>query len=560
MRLKVTRKWVVLVLLMAFVTILHPLVCAAEQNGISDSEIDTQLNEVGKRLQEYKREPAYKALLELKGKISFEKHKDYYLEVLAKILELETFYQIADKSTNTAIELYKLSDESRYYQYRILALAVLEYYDYLNFNDKEANQKLEEMLELQANYGVKGAPSEYYYGIALQAINVYDFDKSIEYLLKAAKIVDDKHEKNFIGIDKNIAIYHMIALMYNAKGDYASAQSALLSNEMRIHASDHELRILNDLDLARCYIYSRQVDQAKKVFLRAKSDYINSSELFKVATTAYTLDQLEASIAFNDGDYKHSATLYDRMANTYLSQQEIEEKSKQVEASRNFEMSEINKQLSLFEQLESAQTKSIQLYQVGLTLAIILILVIFIAAIMFHIKKKKFYRLSVTDQLTNVPNRRSIMEMFDKISNGTKCIALVDVDHFKDINDTYGHLVGDEVLKKVASTIRESIRKNDACGRYGGEEFMIIFDTHSIDAAVEIAERIRSRIENLQWTYENMKVTVSVGLVYSDSLYGDILLNEADKLLYQSKSMGRNRVTFDGVQASDNLRAIQNNR
>ncbi len=123
----------------------------------------------------------------------------------------------------------------------------------------------------------------------------------------------------------------------------------------------------------------------------------------------------------------------------------------------------------------------------------------------------------------------------------------MDLDKFKDINDTFGHLVGDEVLKKVALTIQNAIRETDFIGRYGGEEFMIILSTDSIQEAVTITERIRKDVEELVWVHDGLNTSVSIGLVYSRTTHGDKLLKEADKQLYAAKEKGRNRLVFSVI-------------
>ena len=117
---------------------------------------------------------------------------------------------------------------------------------------------------------------------------------------------------------------------------------------------------------------------------------------------------------------------------------------------------------------------------------------------------------------------------------------MIDADHFKKINDTYGHQFGDVVLKKVSDIIQESIRGMDIAGRYGGEEFMVILPEISISGGVIAAERIRTGVENLKVDDKPVKVTVSLGVAEycGEDLQG--IVKKVDHLLYKAKELGRN--------------------
>ncbi|MCX7761068.1 MAG: GGDEF domain-containing protein [Hydrogenothermaceae bacterium] len=123
-------------------------------------------------------------------------------------------------------------------------------------------------------------------------------------------------------------------------------------------------------------------------------------------------------------------------------------------------------------------------------------------------------------------------------------IMMIDIDNFKKINDTYGHLVGDEVLKELSRVIRKSIRKTDYLFRFGGEEFLILLPHTSIENAFKVGEKIRKKVEETIFSNEHLKITVSCGLSEVknfDNTYLDI--EEADKMLYVSKNSGKNRCT-----------------
>ena len=127
-------------------------------------------------------------------------------------------------------------------------------------------------------------------------------------------------------------------------------------------------------------------------------------------------------------------------------------------------------------------------------------------------------------------------------------VVMIDIDHFKKFNDTYGHSCGDAVLKQVARLIQANIRGNDLAARYGGEEFCLLLPDADTDRARQAAERVRASIEETHTEYEgkSLAVTVSLGVAQYDvtrDVSGKSLIDRADKALYASKQTGRNRVT-----------------
>ena len=119
---------------------------------------------------------------------------------------------------------------------------------------------------------------------------------------------------------------------------------------------------------------------------------------------------------------------------------------------------------------------------------------------------------------------------------------MIDIDNFKSFNDTYGHPFGDEVLIKLVSTFEEKIRKTDAVGRYGGEEFLIVLNHTDISGAAEVVERIRSSVENLKWNHKDVKITISVGVYQRNNEDTSLLISKADQLLLKAKKNGKNRI------------------
>lgn len=164
-------------------------------------------------------------------------------------------------------------------------------------------------------------------------------------------------------------------------------------------------------------------------------------------------------------------------------------------------------------------------------------------------KKTEWY--ATYDVLTNIYNRRTLEELLHKQLAASKrsgekfTICILDIDRFKRVNDTYGHEIGDEVLRQTAAMLKESIRINDIIARYGGEEFVVIITDSGTYGAFIVAERLRKAIENLEvrFGFQTLKITISLGLAtYPDhGIHRDALLEHADEALYKAKNAGRNR-------------------
>jgi len=157
------------------------------------------------------------------------------------------------------------------------------------------------------------------------------------------------------------------------------------------------------------------------------------------------------------------------------------------------------------------------------------------------------------DALTGLWNRGAILDLLDhelarsKRDKRSLGVALIDLDYFKRVNDSFGHHVGDDVLRRSAEQMKASVRPYDEVGRYGGEEFLMMIPNNEADTARVIAERVRERIATMNVADAGctMQPTVSVGLAIGDPQClptVDVIIQQADRALYQAKANGRNRV------------------
>ena len=153
-----------------------------------------------------------------------------------------------------------------------------------------------------------------------------------------------------------------------------------------------------------------------------------------------------------------------------------------------------------------------------------------------------------TDFLTGLMNRSSIDSFLAVHQNEELSVAILDIDHFKQVNDTYGHEVGDRVIQHAAHLIQQSVRSYDQVARYGGEEFLVVFPHLNLQAASEIAERIRRSFEHaaIDVGDQVISITVSIGVASLKEGTTSDFMRLADDRLYQAKRMGRNCIVLEG--------------
>ena len=216
--------------------------------------------------------------------------------------------------------------------------------------------------------------------------------------------------------------------------------------------------------------------------------------------------------------------------------------------------SKTNQQLLAENQLSEQQVETLESAQRWQYIAIGLFVLLAFIALFYAIsqinRNRQLQILAMTDELTQVANRRSILLYAEQVSAQAKTeqttwsLLLIDIDHFKICNDTYGHDAGDQVLIAVAQAMQLSLRQSDKLGRSGGEEFLVILPQTGAQIAFDIAERIRLAIAELAFNpYPELQITISIGATQAGR-HEEIkeVISRADSALYQAKSSGRNRV------------------
>jgi diguanylate cyclase (GGDEF)-like protein len=182
-----------------------------------------------------------------------------------------------------------------------------------------------------------------------------------------------------------------------------------------------------------------------------------------------------------------------------------------------------------------------------------------LASLLFPLRNALLYRAAVQsalrDPLTETGNRIAMQQTLKRevdIARRTlqpMSVLMVDIDHFKSINDSHGHLIGDQALKAVATALKDSLRNVDMVFRFGGEEFMVLLSNTNREAASMVGERLRMAVLGIQYLVENRAIELSVSLGCATLLPGESmesLLRRADNALYVSKRDGRNRLSMAG--------------
>ena len=207
-----------------------------------------------------------------------------------------------------------------------------------------------------------------------------------------------------------------------------------------------------------------------------------------------------------------------------------------------------------FEKLKAnniAQQQAIETANLKTIIILLVALLVGTLAAWLFVQRRRIHQLAYIDPLTNAPNRRFMFNLLTKVFTKTRkgnCIALIDIDHFKKVNDTYGHQTGDEVLVKCSQLIRQRLRSTDQYCRYGGEEFLLLLKDTTVHQAQEVMDDIRSALHAVtawQSTEEEFAVSFSCGLVEL-STYEDIdkAIAHCDTLLYTAKKQGRGRTVL----------------
>lgn len=296
-----------------------------------------------------------------------------------------------------------------------------------------------------------------------------------------------------------------------------------------------------------------QAAAAQQMFLQAEAELlaINSPRYLLWLQRAWSAAQARA------GDY---AEAYQRLVAANKLQEQLNNQAKQQRESLlryQFDsalQAEKNQQLTLENKLSLQQVQTLESAQRWQYIAIGLFILLALIALFYAIsqiqRNRQLHRLAMTDELTQVANRRSILWFAEQVRQRSElslepwCLVLIDIDFFKQCNDNYGHDAGDQVLQQTAQAMKSLARSTDRLGRTGGEEFLFVLPQTRLDAAIDIAERLRGVVAALQFSaYPAIRISVSLGVTQAGR-QEDVreVMSRADHALYQAKAAGRNQV------------------
>jgi diguanylate cyclase (GGDEF)-like protein len=267
----------------------------------------------------------------------------------------------------------------------------------------------------------------------------------------------------------------------------------------------------------------------------------------------------QALQAFERGEWKEVTRMEKitgRSYFRYMAPLYVESECLQCHRNQDYKVGDVRGGISITFDVENIQHKiklntfSIIFFGISTTIILLGLIYVFTARLMKKLAEARMQieRIAITDELTGLFNRRHILTRFVEEFEKAKrlkthlCCIIADIDHFKAVNDRYGHLVGDEVLKEVSHRLKNIVRTYDIVGRYGGEEFLIILPDTALVDAKNFAERIRLHIKEDVTVAGSLTVSLGLTAMISTDQSVDDIIKRADEQLYRAKNAGRDRV------------------
>ncbi|WP_409477743.1 diguanylate cyclase [Pseudobdellovibrio sp. HCB154] len=457
---------------------------------------------------------------------------------LGQIQSFKNQFSSSLKHLTSAKQIFSSLNLAHKERITLNSIAVL--YGRMGENEK-AITYFEEVLAQNKSLGKNRNIAVVLYNIGRRYEDLKKYDKALDYLNDSLKIHSEmKNEKSLAVVERALGgVYNSIGKPEEALKHLSNALGTLeRKNLVKSQAQLH-------LEFGKTYTLMKKPKEALASL--AKAEELNAKSFSQ--QLASDIFQARSQVFESTGQWKQAFESISELkkSSDSLFKMKADEQLNRMNALFDVEM--LQKELS-----NSQRVQNLQLLALALAAGLL------IFGVIFTIKQIKMARamraLALTDEMTKIPNRRHIIEygkqMLNTCQRQDKALSVVifDIDHFKKINDTFGHAVGDEVIKKVAFIGRNSLRQEDMIGRIGGEEFLAILPFTGAEAAREVAERIRLHIQKYNFSNiaENLQVTVSVGVVTQELPRGSVsldqLIHDADEALYNVKQNGRNGVSL----------------
>ncbi|MBB1420794.1 diguanylate cyclase [Pseudoalteromonas sp. SG43-7] len=520
----------------------------------------------------------------------FDLLKDDVSQLLDSEVDIETKYALYDNLGLMKYRLGKFAEADSYLSKAVsfaddtqLATSMTYYlYGINSVRQGKMVDGLDKILhahDLQINIQGYASP-KILIGLGFTNYYMKNYDKAIEYTQQAIAA----YPENDILLTE---LYANLAAMYVDKAQYQEALIAINQAEKVAHFHNIFDRVPIIINKGTIYAELNEHQKAIDYYLKALDIVNKNNDLIHKPTVLSNLAQRNQSL----GNYKLAADYfeqalaifssesqlikrlenyppmienyqslgnYQRALELMIEYKELDDESTSLAAKEKFDQSQAaydiaSKEKSLIE-AKLAQTSNenaiLRLYGI-IAFSLLIILFIYIAYRLKHSAYLQVKELALRDQLTGLFNRRALHDIFElemsRVNRNKKTfsIILLDIDHFKVLNDTYGHDYGDIVLQKVASALQDSIRSMDKVARWGGEEFLVFLPETNKEQASHLAEKLRLAVSNIELTYQDklLQVTVSLGVCeYNQQGEYKDMVKQADLGLYKAKETGRNKV------------------
>lgn len=414
--------------------------------------------------------------------------------------------------------------------------------------------------------------------IAVIDLNAGAYESAKEMATQAQNIYQSLHSKEKLSITARI-----LGNIYRAELNYPQAIAYYresLSIATEIGSKIYQVKAQTPL---AAMLINRNTDEAIRLLKKAVSLSTdinsNSQKLYayrELRKAEKSLENYESSLGYAEQEILYTGIIQREKDNNQLAIAKAKLYSHKIEMELDFlkkksqfdklEITKKNHEIESAEQkriiaeLELTKNKYANV-MLALLLLISMLLVIFLYRRFVASKKrnKELDYLATRDPLTNCYNRRVLFEHMDKDFATPElfneyCIIMADIDHFKKVNDTYGHNEGDSVICGVADILRSCVRQSDIVVRYGGEEFCIVLHLAPLSQAMHIAEKMREKIETSHFNTISVTCSFGVSSIQFNAKVPEELINQADLALYRSKSRGRNQVMLweEGFEKQNN--------
>ena len=422
-------------------------------------------------------------------------------------------------------------------------------YGYLN-DYKKSIEYYHRAYDAYQNLQYPAHIAEAIYGLASTYRYWEKYDLAIEYFEKYQQQINYTPNANI-----NFFAEYGLGMTLAEKGDCLEAIT-IINRALKLKGViDYNAELYKRK--ASCLIELGQLDAAEEAIFEAASIFANIPELIGT-TWQLEVIKLSSVLAYARKQYDIGYNMLNKyhIEHTDLLIKNSSDRLLKVRARMEVErhkiaqnLAEKRSQVQLLELEKQQNDNVIQIYfNIFIITAIFIVIVVMVAQ---YKTNKKMHLLSIKDSLTGVFNRRYIFEYLEEAIQGrdpdkfSTTVVLIDIDDFKVINDTYGHPVGDDVIRKIAQVGRDVFRQGDIFGRIGGEEFLCILPRTTVLEATKIAERFLALVSSSTMVEgQQDKITVSIGIAALSSQCQDInqLYINADQALYQAKHSGKNQV------------------